>query len=49
MYEYQGKKGVWDELGDWNWHVYTIDTMYKILELTVELTELLSALWWPKW
>ena len=18
MYEYQGKKGVWDELGDWN-------------------------------
>ena len=49
MYEYQGKKGVWDELGDWNWHIYTIDTMYKILELTIELRELHSALWWPKW
>ena len=22
-------KGVWDELGDWGWHIYTIDTMYK--------------------
>ena len=19
-----------DELGDWDWHIYTIDTMYKI-------------------
>ena len=25
---YQG--GWWDELGDWDWHIYTIDTMYKI-------------------
>ena len=24
------KVGGWDELGDWDWHVYTIDTMYKI-------------------
>ena len=24
-----GKDG-WDELGDWDWHVYTTDTMYKI-------------------
>ena len=23
-------KGGWDELGDWDWHIYTIDTMYKI-------------------
>ena len=30
MYGYQGRKGVWNELGDWDWHVYTIDTMYKI-------------------
>ena len=22
-------KGEWDELGDWDWHVYTIDTMHK--------------------
>ena len=30
--------GWWDELGDWDWHIYTIDTMYKIdnyLEPTV--------------
>ena len=20
----------WNELGDWNWHIYTIYTMYKI-------------------
>ena len=20
----------WDELGDWDWCIYTIDTMYKI-------------------
>ena len=30
MYGYQGGKGGWDELGDWDWHTYTVDTMYKI-------------------
>ena len=25
----KGEKGM-DELGDWDWHIYTIDTMYKI-------------------
>ena len=25
----EAEKG-WDELGDWDWHVYTIDTMYSI-------------------
>ena len=24
------KGGAWDELGDWDWHIYTTDTMYKI-------------------
>ena len=23
-------RGGWDELGDWDRHIYTIDTMYKI-------------------
>ena len=23
------KRGGWDELGDWDRHIYTIDTMYK--------------------
>ena len=23
-------KGEQDVLGDWDWHIYTIDTMYKI-------------------
>ena len=28
-YGYQGgKAGEWDELGDWDWHIYT--TKYKI-------------------
>ena len=27
----KGGKGV-DELGDWDWHIYTIDTMYKIAD-----------------
>ena len=22
--------GGWEELGDWDWHIYTTDTMYKI-------------------
>ena len=22
-------KGVWEELGGWDWHIYTIDTMHK--------------------
>ena len=22
--------GWWNEVGDWDWHVYTIDTIYKI-------------------
>ena len=27
----KGERGVgWDELGDWDWHIYTTDTMYKI-------------------
>ena len=25
----KGEEG-WDELGDQDWHIYTIDTMYKI-------------------
>ena len=24
------EKRRWDELGDWDCHIYTIDTMYKI-------------------
>ena len=24
------KDGRWDELGDWDCHIYVIDTMYKI-------------------
>ena len=24
----KGKRGGWDELGDWDWHIHT--TMYKI-------------------
>ena len=23
------RKGGWDELGGWDWHMYTIDTIYK--------------------
>ena len=44
------KGGVrWDELGDGDWHVYTIETIYKILtdnwwEPTVEDRELYSML-----
>ena len=32
MYAHQGDKaGVgWDELGDWDWHVYTTDTICRI-------------------
>ena len=26
----KGESIGWDELGDWNWHMYTIDTMYKL-------------------
>ena len=25
-----GKGWWWDELGDWDWHMHTPDTMYKI-------------------
>ena len=28
MYRHQDGKGGWDELGDWDWHIYT--NMYKI-------------------
>ena len=30
IYGYQEEGGKWQELGDWDWHMYTIDTMYKI-------------------
>ena len=26
----EGEGGAWDELGDWDWHIDTIDTMNKI-------------------
>ena len=26
----KGEKGERDALGDWNWHIVIIDTMYKI-------------------
>ena len=29
MYGYQEGKEGWDELGDWAWHTYVIDTMQK--------------------
>ena len=25
-----GEGGGWDELEHWDWHIYTIDTVYKI-------------------
>ena len=28
-YGYQRGKTGWDELGDWDYHLYPIDTMYK--------------------
>ena len=38
-------KGVWDELGDWGSHRYTIDTMYKIgnKKSVIQLRELYSV------
>ena len=32
MYGYQGENGGgwWDELEDFDWHVYTVDAVYKI-------------------
>ena len=26
----EGEREGWDELEDWGWHRYTVDTMYKI-------------------
>ena len=26
----KGEREGWEELGAWDWHIYTIDTMYKI-------------------
>ena len=26
----KGEGGEWGELGGWDWHIYIIDTMYKI-------------------
>ena len=38
-------KGVWDEWGDWGWHIYTIDTVYKIgnKRCAIQLRELYSV------
>ena len=32
-------EGRWNELGDWGWHIYTTDTLYKIDGLP----------WWFRW
>ena len=40
--------GRWNELGDWDWHIHIVGTMYKIKnwwEPTVELRELYSMLY----
>ena len=26
----KGERGGWEELGDWDSHIHTIDTMYKV-------------------
>ena len=42
-----GKGGLWDESGDWDWHICTIDTTNKIdnlCEHTAEHRELYSVL-----
>ena len=26
----KGEREMRDELGDWDWHIFTIDTMYKL-------------------
>ena len=32
----EGDKEGWEEWGDWGWHIYTIDTMYKTDKHTVQ-------------
>ena len=47
MCGHQGGRGMWDELGDWDWHTYTIGTMYKIdnqQEPTLQHIKLYSVL-----
>jgi len=49
-----GKGKGWEELRDWDWPIYTIDTMCKNRLLIRMRTHcivqgtLLNALWWPK-
>ena len=49
MYGHQSEdEGASDVLGDWDWHIYTIDTVYKIdnyWEPTVQRRGLYSELW----
>ena len=33
-------KWAWDELRDWNWHTYTIDTIYKVNKHWIEFSVL---------
>ena len=47
VYGHQGGKEGWDELGNWDWYIYTIDTTYKIgneWEPTVWYRKLYSAI-----
>ena len=50
MYGHQGGiGGGWGELGDWDWHTYTIDTIYKrdnsrVIQFPVYVRELFSVL-----
>ena len=30
MYGYQEGWGWWEQLGNWDWHIYTINTIYKV-------------------
>ena len=40
MYGHQGgKQGEGDELGDWDWHLYTLDAMYSFISADLSQKE----------
>ena len=45
-YIYQGGKGGWDEMGDWDSYIYIIDTMCKIGTLEEEMATQFSIIAW---
>ena len=47
----KGDRGKWEELRDWDWHIYTVNSVYKFItseNILYHMGTLLNVVGWPQ-